>query len=88
MPFYFPEGKTKAQRGEITCQRTHSKVSAFIASFCMKRKLFHQMSCCLYSRVKSVMMVVITTPFKAENEFLMDLCKCWLLSKAMDPSDR
>lgn len=54
----------------------------------MKRKLFHQMSCCLYSRVKSVMMVVITTPFKAENEFLMDLCKCWLLSKAMDPSDR
>lgn len=33
-------------------------------------------------------MVVITTPFKSENEFLKDLNRCWLLHRAMDPNGR
>lgn len=35
-----------------------------------------------------VMMVVTTTPFKSESEFLKDLRRFWLLNKAMDPSGR
>lgn len=34
------------------------------------------------------MMVVITTPFKSENEFLKDLNRFWLLNKAVDPNGR
>lgn len=32
------------------------------------------------------MMVVITTPFKSQDEFLKDLNRFWLLNKALDPS--
>lgn len=55
-------------------------MSAFSVSFCVKGLLLIPQS-----KVK-VMMVVITTPFKSENEFLKDLNRCWLLNKAMDPS--
>ena len=34
------------------------------------------------------MMVVITTPFKSQNEFLKDLNRFWLLNKALDPNGR
>lgn len=42
--FYFPDRKTEAQRGEITCLRTLSNRSAFSASFCIKGKLLRQIS--------------------------------------------
>lgn len=32
-PFYFLDRKTEAQRGEITCLKTLSKVSVFTDSF-------------------------------------------------------
>ena len=49
----FLNGKAEAQIGEITCLRTHSKMSAFSASFYVKGKLLHQMSFCWYPRVQS-----------------------------------
>ena len=35
-----------------------------------------------------VMMVVTTTHFKSESEFLKDLHRFWLLNKTMDPSGK
>lgn len=40
-----------------------------------------------HSEVK-VMMVVITTTFKSDNEFLKDSNRLWLLNKAIDPNGR
>lgn len=61
-------------------------MSAFSASFCMKGKLASSEFLLVPQSTVKVMMVVITTPFKSQDEFLKDLNRFWLLNKALDPN--